>query len=130
VLATTLSLVVIFLPVAFMGGLVGKFWNSFGLTTTFAIMVSLLVAFTLSRRCWRRVSSPLAARNRRPPRRPTAAPAGSTGVSSTGYERLLRVSLRHRWAVLLVCAAIFASGWYLLKTSKLEFVVDDDMIES
>src|SRR4029434_8633848 len=48
VTATTLSLVVIFVPVAFMGGLVGKFWNSFGLTATFAIMVSLLVAFTLT----------------------------------------------------------------------------------
>ena len=48
VTATTLSLVVIFLPVAFMGGLVGKFWNSFGLTATFAIMVSLVVAFTLT----------------------------------------------------------------------------------
>ena len=48
VTATTISLVVIFLPVAFMGGLVGKFWNSFGLTATFAIMVSLLVAFTLT----------------------------------------------------------------------------------
>lgn len=48
VMATTLSLVVIFLPVAFMGGLVGRFWNSFGLTATFAILVSLLVAFTLT----------------------------------------------------------------------------------
>ncbi|MEK7853872.1 MAG: efflux RND transporter permease subunit, partial [candidate division NC10 bacterium] len=48
VMATTLSLVVIFLPVAFMGGLVGRFWRSFGLTATFAIMVSLLVAFTLT----------------------------------------------------------------------------------
>src|SRR5262245_16628361 len=48
VMATTLSLVVIFLPVAFMGGLVGKFWNSFGLTATFAILVSLVVAFTLT----------------------------------------------------------------------------------
>src|SRR6185295_2804891 len=48
VTATTLSLVVIFLPVAFMSGLVGKFWNSFGLTATFAIMVSLVVAFTLT----------------------------------------------------------------------------------
>ena len=48
VMATTLSLLVIFLPVAFMGGLVGKFWNSFGLTATFAILVSLLVAFTLT----------------------------------------------------------------------------------
>src|SRR4029450_11429167 len=48
VTATTISPVGTFLPVAFMGGLVGKFWNSFGLTATFAIMVSLVVAFTLT----------------------------------------------------------------------------------
>ncbi|HEV3485322.1 MAG TPA: efflux RND transporter permease subunit, partial [Vicinamibacterales bacterium] len=47
VLATTLSLVAIFVPVAFMGGIVGRFMNSFGLTMAFAIMVSLFVSFTL-----------------------------------------------------------------------------------
>src|SRR5437867_5464497 len=49
VLATTLSLVAIFVPVAFMGGIVGRFMKSFGLTMAFAIMVSLLVSFTLTR---------------------------------------------------------------------------------
>jgi HAE1 family hydrophobic/amphiphilic exporter-1 len=48
VLATTLSLVAVFLPVAFMGGIVGRFMYSFGLTMAFAILVSLLVAFTLT----------------------------------------------------------------------------------
>jgi HAE1 family hydrophobic/amphiphilic exporter-1 len=48
VLATTLSLVAVFLPVAFMGGIVGRFMNSFGLTMAFAIMVSLFVSFTLT----------------------------------------------------------------------------------
>src|SRR5258708_8396560 len=48
VLATTLSLVAIFVPVAFMGGIVGRFMKSFGLTMAFAIMVSLLVSFTLT----------------------------------------------------------------------------------
>jgi len=48
VMATTLSLVVIFLPVAFMGGTVGRFWKSFGITATIAIGVSLLVSFTLT----------------------------------------------------------------------------------
>ncbi len=47
-LATTLSLIAIFLPVAFMGGIVGRFMKSFGLTMAFAIMVSLLVSFTLT----------------------------------------------------------------------------------
>src|SRR3989441_3474313 len=48
VLATTLSLVAIFVPVAFMGGIVGRFMESFGLTMAFAILVSLLVSFTLT----------------------------------------------------------------------------------
>ena len=48
VLATTLSLVAVFLPVAFMGGIVGRFMNSFGLTMAFSILVSLFVAFTLT----------------------------------------------------------------------------------
>ena len=48
VLATSLSLVAVFLPVAFMSGIVGRFMNSFGITMAAAIMVSLLVAFTLT----------------------------------------------------------------------------------
>ena len=47
-LATTLSLVIIFLPVAMMSGIVGSFMSSFGYTAAFAIMVSLLVSFTLT----------------------------------------------------------------------------------
>ena len=48
VLATTLSLIAIFVPVGFMGGIVGRFMTSFGLTMSFAILVSLLVSFTLT----------------------------------------------------------------------------------
>ncbi len=48
VLSTTLSLVAVFMPVAFMGGIVGRFMNSFGLTMSFSIMVSLLVSFALT----------------------------------------------------------------------------------
>jgi HAE1 family hydrophobic/amphiphilic exporter-1 len=48
VLATTLSLVAVFLPVAFMGGIVGRFMKSFGLTMSFSILVSLFVSFTLT----------------------------------------------------------------------------------
>jgi HAE1 family hydrophobic/amphiphilic exporter-1 len=48
VLATTLSLIAVFLPVAFMGGIVGRFMASFGFTMSFAIGVSLLVSFTLT----------------------------------------------------------------------------------
>jgi hydrophobic/amphiphilic exporter-1 (mainly G- bacteria), HAE1 family len=48
VMATSLSLVVIFLPIAFMGGIVGRFFSSFGLTVAFAVMMSLGVSFTLT----------------------------------------------------------------------------------
>ncbi len=48
VMATTLSLIAVFLPVAFMTGIVGRFMNSFGLTMAFAIFVSLIVSFTLT----------------------------------------------------------------------------------
>jgi HAE1 family hydrophobic/amphiphilic exporter-1 len=48
VLATSLSLVVIFVPVAFMGGMVGRFFSSFGLTVAFAVLMSLFVSFTLT----------------------------------------------------------------------------------
>ena len=48
VLATSLSLIAVFLPVAFMGGIVGRFMNSFGVTMACAVAVSLLVSFTLT----------------------------------------------------------------------------------
>jgi multidrug efflux pump subunit AcrB len=48
VLATTLSLMAVFLPVAFMSGIVGRFLYSFGITMAFAIAVSMVVAFTLT----------------------------------------------------------------------------------
>ena len=48
VMATSLSLVVIFLPLAFMGGVVGRFFSSYGLTVAFAIVMSLFVSFTLT----------------------------------------------------------------------------------
>ena len=47
-LATSLSLVVIFVPIAFMGGIVGRFFSSFGLTVAFAVVMSLFVSFTLT----------------------------------------------------------------------------------
>ena len=48
VMATTLSLLAVFLPVGFMGGIVGRFMSSFGFTSSFAIFVSLIVSFTLT----------------------------------------------------------------------------------
>ena len=131
VTATTVSLVVIFLPVAFMGGLVGKFWNSFGLTAAFAIMVSLVVAFTLTPMLAARVFSGRGAGG------DAAGGAHATSTSKSGfyhrletaYEAALGWCLRHRAICFLVLAAIMVGGWFLITSSKLEFVVDDDMSE-
>jgi HAE1 family hydrophobic/amphiphilic exporter-1 len=48
VMATTLSIVAVFVPVAFMGGIIGRFFFEFGLTVAFAVLVSLFVSFTLT----------------------------------------------------------------------------------
>ncbi|MBI5234900.1 MAG: efflux RND transporter permease subunit [Deltaproteobacteria bacterium] len=122
VMATTLSLVVIFLPVAFMSGLVGRFWKSFGLTAAFAIMISLLVSFTLTPM----LSSRLIGRSR------------SLGHAKDSrlylclrgvYLKLLAWCLRKRLIVVLASAAILLSIAPLGKMAKFEFVVDDDMSE-
>src|SRR5262245_16311495 len=131
VTATTMSLVVIFVPVAFMGGLVGKFWNSFGLTATYAILVSLVIAFTLTPMLAARILS----------HRPADEHEGAPGTHSSSkeggfyhrlelaYERALGWCLAHRAICLVVTAGILVSGFVLLKKTPLEFVVDDDMSE-
>ncbi|MES2463044.1 MAG: efflux RND transporter permease subunit [Armatimonadota bacterium] len=118
VLATTLSLVAVFLPVAFMTGIVGRFLNSFGLTMAFAILVSLFVAFSLV--------PMLASRWLKAPKRPEGVAAGDVpvhGAHGSGskkglfarlenfYGAILRWSLHHRWVVVLISlGALFATG--------------------
>jgi HAE1 family hydrophobic/amphiphilic exporter-1 len=129
VTATTVSLVVIFLPVAFMGGLVGKFWNSFGLTATFAIMVSLVVAFTLTPMLGARIFRPAPEGAIPAPGGERDAPSGLYRRVEAGYEGLLAWCLGHRWIVVLLSLAILTSGWFLLTRQRMEFVVNDDMSE-
>jgi len=129
VTATTVSLVVIFLPVAFMGGLVGKFWNSFGLTAAFAIMVSLVVAFTLTPMLAARVFSGMAESRDPAPGAHATSKSGFYHRLEAMYETALGWCLRHRAVCFLALVAIMVGGWFLITSSKLEFVVDDDMSE-
>lgn len=140
VMATTLSLVVIFLPVAFMGGLVGRFWNSFGLTATFAILVSLVVAFTLTPMlCARMLKSAV---NSVEPSETLGKGHAGHGQQRQGskatriytvlernYDRLLVWCLNHRAAVLLFAALLLFSTVPIGRQMKPDFVVDDDMSE-
>ena len=121
VMATTLSLVVIFLPVAFMGGTVGRFWKSFGITATIAIGVSLLVSFTLTPM----LSSRLL-------RQSGKANKGGSKVYSLmerGYISLLKWCLGHRAVVIISAIGLFLSTILIMQFLKGEFIVDDDMSE-
>ena len=100
VLATTLSLVAVFLPVAFMGGVVGRFMYSFGLTMAFSILVSLLVAFTLTPMMSSRwLSVDKAAAH-------SSKDSWFFRFLDRAYDRLLRWSMAHRWVI--VTASVVA----------------------
>lgn len=109
VMATTLSLMSIFIPVAFLGGLVGMFLKSFGLTMSFAIAISLLVSFTLA--------PALAARLFKRGKRQGVDQKLEHVVNlfyrpvENGYIWLLKHSMNHRWVVVLAAiCAVLSSG--------------------
>ncbi|MFO0570388.1 MAG: efflux RND transporter permease subunit [Polyangiaceae bacterium] len=128
VLATTLSLVAVFLPVAFMGGIVGRFMNSFGLTMAFAIMVSLLVSFVLT--------PMLSARFLRPKTGAASDPdAAHHGGSKSSrfymviervYMRMLEFSLRRRWVIVIATILTFVSMPVLAGKANKNFLPDED----
>ena len=126
VLATTLSLVVIFLPLAFMKGRTGMFFSSYGVTVAFAILVSLFVSFTLTpmlaARFLRR-SSGEAERLKKAHGGPWMRWIGDR------YLGVLRWSLRHRWVIMALSLACVASVWPLLKASRFTFMPMDDSSE-
>jgi hydrophobe/amphiphile efflux-1 (HAE1) family protein len=119
VLATTLSLVVIFLPVSFMSSISGRFLYQFGITAAVAILVSLLVSFTLTPM----MSSRLI--------RVSDAKGGHDGPASrkgfyrwidTGYSHLLKFAMRHRLAVALLSLAVVGTSIPLYRAVKQEFI--------
>ena len=119
VLATTLSLVVIFLPVSFMSSISGRFLYQFGITAAVAIMVSLLVSFTLTPMMSSRLIRVSDAKGGHD------APASRKGFYrwiDAGYSHMLAFAMRHRWAVVLVSLAVVLSSIPLYKAVKQEFI--------
>jgi HAE1 family hydrophobic/amphiphilic exporter-1 len=121
VLATTLSLVIIFIPVALMSGIVGKFMSSFGYTAAFAIMVSLLVSFTLTPMLCARFLKPSSDSSTKDTRLFLAI-AGP-------YRRWLRWSMTHRWAIVAVCFLVVLSTVPLFMAIGKSFLPTDDQSE-
>ena len=125
VMATTLSLVVIFAPVAFMSGQIGRYFFSFGITSATAIMLSMFVSFTLTPALcawWLR---------------PEDAAAGHAKTKDRGlyawidrkYTTMLEWSLAHRPVMLAIAAAVVVSAAFLYPLVGKELVPDDDQSE-
>ncbi|MCE2803716.1 MAG: efflux RND transporter permease subunit [Gemmataceae bacterium] len=125
VLATSLSLVVIFVPVAFMGGMVGRFFSSFGLTVAFAVMMSLFVSFTLTPMLCAKFLK--------------LEPAGEGhGTSKDGivwrltegaFGRALRWALKYRLVTLILSFLVVLSTGPIAAKMGFNFVPRDDTSE-
>lgn len=132
VLATTLSLVVIFLPVSFMSSISGRFLYQFGLTAAVAILVSLLVSFTLTPMMSARLLKPADAAAHHGATPGAASRQGFYGLIERAYLALLRLSLRHRIAVSLLALLVMASGVPLYQAVRQEYTpsnVDESEFE-
>jgi HAE1 family hydrophobic/amphiphilic exporter-1 len=122
VLATTLSLAIIFIPVAFMGGIPGRFMSSFGYTAAFAIMVSLLVSFTLTPMLCSRFLK---------------VTAGHQDTKETllfrmlnkPYLAMLRWSMKHRWAIGVISLLVVLSTGPLFARIGKSFLPNSDQSE-
>jgi HAE1 family hydrophobic/amphiphilic exporter-1 len=123
VMATTLSLLAVFLPVGFMGGIVGRFMSSFGFTSSFAIAVSLLVSFTLT--------PMLCSRFIKPPAKLEAGQHSSKEsfifkFLDTHYTTMLKWSMAHRKSVLAFSALVVLSIVPLFMFVGKNFLPADD----
>jgi HAE1 family hydrophobic/amphiphilic exporter-1 len=124
VLSTTLSLVIIFLPVAMMSGIVGTFMSSFGYTAAFAIMVSLLVSFTLTPMLSSRfLHEKEIAKDHK------TRESGFFAKISKPYFKMLRWSMAHRWAIVAIAVVVALTSVPLFMMVGKNFIPVDDQSE-
>jgi HAE1 family hydrophobic/amphiphilic exporter-1 len=125
VMATSLSLVVIFLPIAFMGGIVGRFFSSFGLTVAFAVTMSLFVSFTLTPMLCSRFLK------LEPGEAGHAASKSGLGyrLVDGGYGVVLRGALRFKALVVLMTILVVASTLPIAKVMGFSLIPRDDQSE-
>src|SRR5881409_221306 len=125
VVATTISLVIIFVPIAFMTGYARRYVNEFGWTMAFSVMVSMLVSFTLTPMLSSRML------------KPGGEGAGGHGSkesrlwtwTSGHYGRLLEWSLANRGTVMAVAAIVFLLTFPLNALVGRDWIPPDDQSE-
>ncbi len=139
VLATTLSIVAVFLPIGFMGGIVGKFFHEFGLTIVAAVLISMFVSFTLDPMLSSIWNDPQAhGVHKGPPvtlydktiGRVTGVFDRFTEWLSAAYQRILGWSLKHKLATLAIAFATFAGSFFIIPLLGAEFVPKADFSET
>ncbi|HZB26210.1 MAG TPA: efflux RND transporter permease subunit [Vicinamibacterales bacterium] len=123
VMATTLSLLAVFLPVGFLGGIIGRFMSSFGLTSAAAIAISLVVSFTLTPMLASRWIKDDRDRTRHAP---DESRRGFYRHIDRSYTRMLEWSMAHRWLIVGVCAMVVASVVPLYRASGINFTPAED----
>jgi HAE1 family hydrophobic/amphiphilic exporter-1 len=143
VLATTFSLVIVFLPVSFLSSVTGRLLYEFGITASVAVMISMLVSFSLTpMMCSRMLKAVPRGGNEEPRHGSVAHGAKNHGAIAKGdaapasrrgfyryiegfYMACLGWSMRHRWAVLALSALVIASNYPLYKLVNQDYIPTD-----
>ena len=126
VLATTISLVIIFVPIAFMSGYAKRFMNHFGWTMAISILVSMLVAFTLTPTLSARL---LKRKITRPGKDGHTGGGHHNGWMERTYVRTLEWSMGHRWAIVLICVLTLGSTFVANKYIGRDWMPQEDQSE-
>ena len=139
VLATTFSIVAVFLPIGFMGGIIGKFFHEFGITIVAAVLISMFVSFTLDpmlSSIWhdpaivaRKPGATLSFYDKTIGR-VTGWFDRATGKLSNAYQGILRWSLLHKLATVVMALVIFITSIFMVPLLGTEFVPKADFSET
>ncbi|MBM3645322.1 MAG: efflux RND transporter permease subunit [Alphaproteobacteria bacterium] len=125
VLATTFTIIAVFLPVAFMGGIIGRFFYQFGITVAAAVLISLVVSFTLDPMLSSIWYDPQAHGHSRFARTVNAAQERANRV----YAAVLKLALGWPKTTLLIALATFVGSFQLPRYIGFEFVPEADLGE-
>jgi HAE1 family hydrophobic/amphiphilic exporter-1 len=139
VMATTFAIMVVFLPVAYMEGLVGRFFYEFGITVAFSVLISLFVAFTLTPMMssrWLTIKNNGDNESNRnqglflsiwnPIYRFLSLWNKTFEKFNPKYIKLLRSSLNHRWLVILFASLTVVFAWFMTRFVGMEFMTESD----
>ena len=140
VLATTLSIVAVFLPIGFMGGIIGKFFHEFGITIVAAVLISMFVSFTLDpmlSSIWHDPAIHEHGKHNKPVTFYDKTIGRVTGWFDTMTERLsdryqsiLRWALVHKIKTLIMAVVIFVISIFMVPLLGTEFVPKADFSET